>query len=449
MEGHQMQRVALIRQTRGSVWVGLAVGACLYTALAPYARCGPIESAYSITEVPTVPTVPSPATPYVAGWREDAAGTWFGNEFVFSTMYDGGMLGTEPVKWSNGVLSPLAADTYGFVNDMNAAGQVVGDLEGPITNQPPTGTNDQAYLYSGGTLTMLGTFGARQSNALAISGNGQIAIGLQNANTTTAPESIIIDKNGAITPIPAPSPNASMGVTAINNAGQVLGSYLSPTTNASHAYLYSDGKTIDLGALVNSPNLMNNPIAMSSNGIVVGMSSTDTTWHGAMGAYIYYNGVMSAIPNYNGNEFIPSQVNAQGLVLGNIWLGNTNYESALYNSVTGSMELLNSLIPASASVGTLVASTIDDQGDIFASATVNGQTVSYELTPNEPGNVSPVPEPSTWLISIIMAGAVALRGYLRAVGPAPLPHRFPRLPVKLDPFFRNARLKCAFNCIPS
>jgi probable HAF family extracellular repeat protein len=183
------------------------------------------------------------------------------------------------------------------MTSVNASGQAVGNLySGTPSPQFPEG-NSQAVLYANGALTNLATFGYQQSGAAAINDNGQIAIWVQNGSAQNFSQNVIIDQNGNLTNVPAASPNAIMRPIASNNSGQVLGTYDSSTTNATHAFLFSGGKTIDLGALLNSPNLMNSPIALSSNGIVVGMSSTDNTWHGAIAPYIYQNGVTAAFPH--------------------------------------------------------------------------------------------------------------------------------------------------------
>jgi probable HAF family extracellular repeat protein len=101
--------------------------------------------------------------------------------------------------------------------------------------------------------------------------NGRVRNG-SGANTS---QIVIIDNGGNRTQVPAAMPNTTMTPIAINNSGHVLGTFESPATNAGHAFPYSGGKTIDLGALQNSPDLWNMPTAVSSNGIVVGTSSTD------------------------------------------------------------------------------------------------------------------------------------------------------------------------------
>jgi probable HAF family extracellular repeat protein len=377
----------------------LLLAIAVFLKLDSLANAGPIDSAYSITNVASPPSIG-------ATWTgQDAAGEWFGSEFVAEPT----SLAKQPITWNNGQLSFLAGNSLGYVAAVNSSGQAVGNLYGNASSPNSPDVNNQAFLYSNGALTNLGTFGYQQSGAEAISGNGQIAIWVRTGSGANVSQNVIIDNSGNLTQVPAAMPNATMAPITINNSGQVLGTFESPATNAAHAFLYSGGKTIDLGALQNSPNLWNMPTALSSNGIVVGTSSTDNTWHGAMGAYIYQNGVTTAIPLYNGNAFTPLSVNAQGQVLGAVTVGSNSFLSMLYNSGTGTFETLNSLVPSSAQWGNLFGQRIDDQGDIFGYSTVNGQQQFFELTPNGPGSEAPVPEPSTWLIFIALSCAGILR----------------------------------------
>ena len=364
-------------------------------------RSGPIDSAYSVAKLA------SPVGNTDALWAgKDSAGEWFGGEFVPPRPGES-TLATQPVAWNNGLLTQFAGNWLGAVSGVNAAGQAVGSLYGNFSSPQLPDVNNQAFLYDNGTLTNLGTFGYQQSGATAISADGQIALWVRNGSGQSTSQQVIIDNNGKLTAVPAAVPNAIMSALAINNAGQVLGTFESP--NGQHAFLYSGGKTIDIGALQNQPQPVDSPSALSSTGIVVGLSSTDNTWHSALCAYMYHNGVTSSIPLYNGNEFLPTSVNAQGQVLGSIAVGNNISLGLLYNSATGSMVTLNSLIPSNTQFGNLIGTNIDDQGDIIAYSNVNGQFQYFELTPNGPGSEAPVPEPSTWIIFIALSGTGILK----------------------------------------
>jgi len=367
------------------------------------ARSGPIGTGYSITSLGSNPG-PYEGTTWDA-WN--SSGVWIGNMPAGPSQ---GSTATEPVAWINGKFTQLAGSSLGYTSAVNDSGEIVGGLYSSVaSSSQTTNANNQAFVYNNGTLFALGTFGHQASGASAISNNGQIAIWVQDGNNASGTRNALIDNNGTVTQVPAPVPNAFLMPTAINNAGQVIGQFTAPDLNSEHAFLYSAGKTIDLGALQNSPNLSNSPAALSSNGIVVGESSTDSTWHGAMGAYIYQNGVMTAIPAYQGNEFLPRSVNAQGEVVGSVLLANNSILSLLYNSQTGSYVALNSLIPSSSQWGNLIGTEIDDQGRIYGYSVVNGQQDLFVLFPDGPGPENPVPEPSTWLVFITLAGSVIVR----------------------------------------
>lgn len=203
-----------------------------------------------------------------------------------------------------------------------------------------------------------------------------------------------------------------MQPTAINNAGQVIGTFTSATGNYQ-GFFYSGGKTIELGGLQgSSPSFTNTPLALSSNGIVAGIAYIPNSSPAQSPAYIYVNGVMSTIPLYRGNQFIPSSVNAQGLVLGGatIAVNNfSNFQQLLYNSTNGVFTPLTSLLPANSGWTVNSGLSINDQGQILATATENGVAHLVELSPISPGTEAPVPEPGTFLIFGLIACAVAVR----------------------------------------
>ena len=301
-----------------------------------------------------------------------------------------------------------APNNMGYVQAVNASGKIVGSIS-DYSSLTGTTSNSRSFVYSNGQLTDLGNFGYASSGGIKISDSGLIAAGVVAADGSSH---VIIDNSGQITAIPQPVAGAGqMEPTAINNAGQVIGTYDSSTSN-SLGFLYSGGKTITLGSLGGSNGLFTNwPIALSSNGIVVGIASTPNSSQAAP-SYIYQNGVMSSIPLYQGIVFNPTSVNSHGLVLGSAPIGVNNLSSftqLLYNSTTGIFTPLSSLLPANSGWSVDWGISINDQGQILARASENGIEHLVELSPLGPGEVTPVPEPGTFLIFGLITGAVAVR----------------------------------------
>jgi probable HAF family extracellular repeat protein len=375
--------------------------ACLLM-VTPYASADAISSGYQVTDLGAYPG------PYQgAAWT----GSSPSGVIIGSLPYTNGdrQPPTQPAAWINGQLTMLAApNIMGYSQAVNASGQIVGTIS-DYRSFSGTTSNSRSFVYSNGQLTDLGNFGYASSGNVRISDNGLIAAGVVASDGSSH---VIIDSSGKITEIPQPVAGVGqMEPTAINNAGQLIGRYDSSTSN-SLGFLYSGGKTITLGALQGSNGLFTNwPIAVSSNGIVVGLASTPNSTQAAP-SYIYQNGVMSSIPLYQGIVFNPTSVNSHGLVLGAAPIGVNNVSSftqLLYNSTTGIFTPLSSLLPANSGWSLEAGISINDQGQILARASENGIDHLVELSPVGPGEVTPVPEPGTFLIFGLIAGAVAVR----------------------------------------
>jgi probable HAF family extracellular repeat protein len=123
----------------------------------------------------------------------------------------------DPFLWKNGTMVDLGTlgGAFGFSNDVNERGQVVGqsDLAGDLVNHP--------FFWDHGVLTDLGTLGGDNGEA-----------------------------------------------TALNDAGQVIGSADLPGSQAHHAFLWEHGKMTDLGTVDGDP--CSNESAINSRGQIVG-----------------------------------------------------------------------------------------------------------------------------------------------------------------------------------
>src|SRR3954467_388616 len=127
---------------------------------------------------------------------------------------------------------PLARIGGTTAYGINAAGQVVGSY------QDASGTT-HGFLYSGGTYTTLDAPSARTTAARAINGLGQIVGTYTDASGTYN----FLYSGGSYTVL-ADLPGPPIG---INDFGQIVGSYSTPTPLAfnsffvSHGYVYSGG----------------------------------------------------------------------------------------------------------------------------------------------------------------------------------------------------------------
>jgi probable HAF family extracellular repeat protein len=161
---------------------------------------------------------------------------------------------------------------------INNAGDVVGVL------------NNAAYIYSGGKVSLLGNLGGKFSAATGINNNGQVVgyADLPNSNELRP----FLYSNGKMSNLGSVVPDGIP--TAINNAGQVVG------RTTFSAFLYSSGKVTYLGTL---GGLESSAAAINDAGQIVGSSNLNG-YGGYYHAFLYKNGKMIDLntmisPDYN------------------------------------------------------------------------------------------------------------------------------------------------------
>ena len=137
--------------------------------------------------------------------------------------------------YSNGVwtgLGTLPGDDSSYANGINNNGQVVG-------MSMVSGGNSHAFLYSSGVMTDLGTLpGGSSSVAFGINNKGQILGGSTTA--ASGPWEPFLYSAGTMKDmnnlIPTNSGWTSLGVSGINDQGQIVGSGINPS-GQSHGFL--------------------------------------------------------------------------------------------------------------------------------------------------------------------------------------------------------------------
>ena len=307
---------------------------------------------------------------------------------------------------------------------INSSGQVTGDSVSSQVIQVPCPPQkygqpkkcfthpDDAFVWSNGTMTDLGTLGGNFSQGVAINGSGEVvgssapkSAGFDGAflsnghgmHQLSAPAfaygindsgqvagqcrdtqllqsyPCVVGSNGAITALPESNPNIEClyintispanlpAAVAINNNGQVLGNCFYSALGLAIVWT-NDTPTVlpTLGGVSSSGTAINN------NGQVVGTSQTST---GAEDGFLWSNGTMTDL----GPNFSPAAVNDSGVIVG----GQFVYSN-------GTLQNLNTLIPAGSGYQIQSATGINDNGQIVANATdtATGQTHALLLTPN-------------------------------------------------------------------
>lgn len=246
------------------------------------------------------------------------------------------------------------------------------------------------------TVTGLGTLGGiyTRSSAVDINNNGQV-VGRCYPDDYSRSRPFLYS-SGAMTDLDTVGGTYSMA-NAINNSGQVVGSFgSSGYTQPHHAFLYSGSTTTDLGTLGGRQSFAN---GINNSGQVVGHSYTSgDTYH----AFLYNGSVMTDLGTPGGIQLCSHggfDINNTGQIVGSIY--DTTFECypSLYSE--GKWTDLNTLIDPGSSWTLTAVEAINDFGWIVGSGiSADGQHQAILLTP--------VPEPSL-LVLMGIAAANLLR----------------------------------------
>jgi probable HAF family extracellular repeat protein len=174
----------------------------------------------------------------------------------------------------------------------------------------------------------------------------------------------VVWTNGRARQLPLPSGDSEGSANAINNLGQATGSTGDCiTTPASHALLWKNGKTIDLG---NLGGVYNNPFAINDLTQVTGTS--DLVGDLASHAFLWQDGVMKDLGTLPGDYYSAGfSINNRGQVVGQSCDATfSTCRGFLWQN--GKMTDLNTLIPATSPLYIYLAATIDDVGVIVGYA---------------------------------------------------------------------------------
>jgi probable HAF family extracellular repeat protein len=330
---------------------------------------------------------------------------------------------------SLGTFGGLQSSAYGI----NNAGQVVGSSD-------TAGGDYRAFLYSGGQMQDLGTLSGDSSSAFGINSSGTVA-GYTYITAPGGPANTAFLCSGGQMQALGAAGKASTGYS-INDSGQVVGESNS-SSGQTHAVLYSNGQTQDLGTLTgdvfSSARGINNlgqvagfsesaggidraflysggtmqslgtltgdlnsyAYSINNAGQVVGVSRNASL---ASHAFLYSGGQMLNLGSFGGPNSGASAINNLGQVVGYSDIAGGTSDAFLYSD--GALTDLNTLIgPASSGWYLEQANGINDQGQIV------GDGYNYTTHQWDAFLLSPVPEPLTMLA--VGMGIAGLGGYIR------------------------------------
>jgi probable HAF family extracellular repeat protein len=245
---------------------------------------------------------------------------------------------------------------------INASGQVAGFSA--LNNLPYPAAATHAFLYSNGALTDIGTLGGSNSSAAGINAKGQI-VGRSDSAVDPYGRAFLYS-NGSMTDIGTLGGPGSNAI-GINASGQVTGSAAVPSPPAcgsplNHAFLYSNGTMQDLGTLGDACS-NSGGIAINDAGQVVGMSGVPGNQ--SQHAFLWSNGAMQDLgPLSLGGYTFLFGFNSKGQIVGTSIAADGQNHAILYSD--GTLYDLNQLVTGMA--GTLLSNAegINDSGQIVA-----------------------------------------------------------------------------------
>jgi probable HAF family extracellular repeat protein len=200
---------------------------------------------------------------------------------------------------------------------------------------------------------------ATPGSAAGINDSGQIVGGAGAAFVVT---------DGTQTALPDPPNLDACSAVAINNNGQVLGDCAGEQPGGfgltGRGVVWSNGTPTVLPTLGGPQGA--SVTAINNNGQVVGTSQTST---GAEDGFLSSNGTITDL----GPTFSPAAINDKGVIVGGQFIESN-----------GTLQNLNTLIPAGSPYRIQSATGINDNGQIIANATdtATGQTHALLLTPS-------------------------------------------------------------------
>lgn len=234
-------------------------------------------------------------------WRGGTAvkdlGTLGGNSFATAINDNGVIVGSSElqpsgaqfraVMWRQGamrVLPTMPGSYYDVPNLLNASGTAAG------YSVLPSGT-PHAALWVNGTIQDLGL-----GRAIGLNNLGQVLVEGVDPQGRTYP--FLWDHGRKIT-----FPASVLAATALNDRGQVAGTYLPAGTAQEHGFLWCGGALTDLGLLA--------PVSLNNEGQVLAGS---TTSYGL--SFLWDHGTVTALLPKDGTVAMPTLLNDDGLIAG-------------------------------------------------------------------------------------------------------------------------------------
>ena len=275
--------------------------------------------------------------------------------------------------YKNGVMNDLGAlynNSYNsYAYGINDKGHIVGYSEDLSLTKP------HAFLYSNGLMQDMGTLGGLYSAANAINNQGQI-VGW--AHNTAGQQRAFTYLDGHMQDLGAPG--ESSGAFALNKYGHIVGWFRS--TNATHAFSYSNGFVQDMGTL---GGIAQYGVGINDAGYII---TQVYPGNGRSSSFLYSNGSTQNLGTLGAPLTRAYGINNHNEIVGASSPGSGMTVRAFVYS-NGVMKDLNDLLVMTNSGWTLTeAIAINDAGQIVGSGvTPAGQGHAFLLNPLPAGSL--------------------------------------------------------------
>jgi probable HAF family extracellular repeat protein len=373
------------RPMPGRIAAALAVTALLLAPRAQITRAAPTVTLYQLTDLGTLGgAYSSPRSinnvGQITGFSEDGAG-----DFHAFLWRDG-------VMQDLGTLAGAGFNSFGI--GINANGEVTGPSDTPSASD--------AFLWRQGVMTDLGTLGGATSSGNGINASHQVAgysnvITLDPTNPGAQEIHALLWSGGTLSDLGTLGTGPDSDALAINDPGQVTGwttidTGFDPETFGPdyYAFLWQHGVMTNLGTLPGGNYSQGNDL--NNRGQVAGYSETGTldpadascgnppTFH-EVHAALWQTGMVSDLPPFAGDpDALAFGLNNQGQVVGRSGTACNSTGAALWQN--GVVTDLNAVIPAGSGWFLDHAFAINDRGQITGSGALpDGSEHAFLLTP--------------------------------------------------------------------
>ncbi|MCW7538442.1 hypothetical protein OOT46_11385 [Aquabacterium sp. A7-Y] len=341
-------------QTTALVGTGLA--ACLLLAPVP-----PVHAAMAYHAMPLFSPNSYPGRyefwPEALNGKGDVVGTVQGTSLGYNAaLYSKG-------RWQD--LGVVARDFHSMAVDINDRGQVTGWAHPGLGAGIPY---THAFLYEDGRMQDLGSVGETASEATALNEKGEVTGHVTTYFSGRNAQEFFLYRQGRMTKL------GHGRAYDINESGQITGQAPSRAQRGQqHAFIYSDGRTQDLGALDGDYSTGH---SINDSGQVTGAFGTE----GESGrAFLYSDGRMQDLGPLVGDRSSGTAINNHGDIVG--WS-----EQGSFLFTNGVVHRLESLIDPAvlAEWRTLRPLDINDAGQILMEGSTLSRQGALLLTRAEP-----------------------------------------------------------------